>query len=227
MTLAEGIRLFEGEGASIDERPYRRPPARFIIPDTHSTGLEPTTRPIIWADRDLGVFARLLHPDVLRLSEGPFASRHTFSLGLASRDLKSFGSYVGTFRRVWSGIDARLALEYSELAVTRFRGFGNGFALEHPSSFYKVQQSNFVFAPALEFHAMAEDVEESDDGSQPLHSELGISLGPVVKWSNTPLDSNREYYIGSLNERLYGTGSCRSDWGTGQNRVRGAATNPA
>ena len=199
----------EGEGARIDERPYRRPPST-IVNSRYALdwGMEPTTRPIIWADRDLGVFARLLHTRTYYgFRKDPFASRHTFSLGLASRDLKSFGSYVGTFRRVWSGIDARLALEYSELEVTRFRGFGNGFALEHPSSFYKVQQSNFVFAPALEFQTMAEDVEESDDGTQPLHSELGISLGPVVKWSNTPLDSNREYYIGSLNEPLYGTGS--------------------
>lgn len=207
----------KGLGATVDERPYERAPSTAqpwrpssAVPTTRHAldwGMEPSTRPIIWADPDLGVFARVLHSRrYFGFRKDPYATRHSFSAGLASRDFKPFVSYVGTFRHVLPKIDARLALEYSGLEVTRFRGFGNDFPLEHPSSFYKVWQRNFVAAPALEFHTFTEDADESGDGAEPLRSELTISLGPIVKWSNTPQDSNKDFYIGSL-DRLYGTGS--------------------
>ena len=204
----------KGRGARIDERPYQRPPAS-TQPRRPSTaryaldwGKEAFTYPVIWADPDLGVFVRMLHGRTnFGFRKGPFASRHSLSVGMASRDYKPFASYEGTFRHVWSKVDVRLALEYSGLEVTRFSGFGNDFRLDHPSSFYKVRQGTFVFAPALEFQAGAKDEDASEDDTEPHRSELAISLGPIIKWSNTSEDANQDHYIGSLDQPLYGAGT--------------------
>ena len=198
-----------GNGASIDERPYQRPPST-IVRSRYALdwGMQAGTRPIVWADPDLGVFARVIHSrKYFGFRKDPFATRHYFDVGLASRGFKPFVSYVGTFRHVRPGIDARLALEYSGFEVTRFKGFGNDFRLGKPSSYYKVEQRNFVFAPALEFRRGTEDVDATGDGTMPLRSELTVSFGPVIEWSNTPTESNRDFYIGSLDEPLYGTGA--------------------
>ena len=203
-----------GAGASIDERPYRRPPAG-TQPRRPSTaryaldwGRVAFTSPTVWVDPDLGAFAQLRHNRTnYGFRKGPFASRHSLAVGVASRDYKPFASYEGTFRQVWPGVDARLAIEYSGLAVTRFTGFGNDFRLENPSSFYKVRQGTFVLAPALEYHTGAQDGDASEDGEEPPRSELTVSLGPVIKWSNTSEDANEDHYIGSLEQPLYGAGS--------------------
>ena len=47
----------------------------------------------------------------------------------------------------------------------------------------------------------------AESASEPLRSELTVRLGPVVKWSNTPLELNRDTYIGSLEDPPYGMGS--------------------
>ena len=199
----------KGNGASIDERPYQRLPST-IVRSRYALdwGMERGTRPIVWADPDLGLFVRVLHSrKYFGFRKDPFATRHFFDVGLASQGFKPFLSYVGTFRHVWSKIDARLALEYSGFEVTRFKGFGNDFRLKEASPFYKVEQRNFVFAPAFEFRKETQDVDASGDGTMPLRSELTISLGPVIEWSNTPLDANKDYFIGSLDRPLYGTGT--------------------
>lgn len=204
----------KGRGARIDERPYRRPPAT-TQPRRPSTaryaldwGSEAATYPAVWADPDLGVFLRMVHGRThFGFRKDPFASRHTLAVGLASRGHKPFASYEGTFRKVWSNVDARLAVEYSGLEVTRFTGFGNDFRLDGPSSFYKVRQGTFVFAPALEFRTGAEDGDESANGTEPFRSEFTVTLGPVIKWSNTSEDANRDHFIGSLEQPPYGAGT--------------------
>ena len=204
----------KGGGASVDEREYRRPPAS-IQPRRPSTaryaldwGREAFTSPTLWVDPDLGAFVQVVHNRTnFGFRKDPFASRHSLAVGLASRGYKPFASYEGTFRQVLSNADLKLAFEYSGLEVTRFTGFGNDFRLDNPSSFYKVQQRTFVLAPALEFHTGAQDEDESQEESEPVRSELTISLGPVIKWSNTPQDANEEYFIGSMDQPLYGAGS--------------------
>ena len=202
-------RFVEGKGASVDERPYQRPATSLVWSRyAFDWGMESGTRPLVWADPDLGVFARVIHSRKhYGFRKDPFATRHYFDVGLASRGFKPFVSYVGTFRHVRPEIDARLAFEYSGFEVTRFKGFGNDFRLKEPSSYYKVEQRHFVFTPALEFRRGTEDVDATGDGTMPLRSELTVSLGPVVEWSNTPTEANRDFFIGSLDEPLYGTGS--------------------
>ncbi len=203
-----------GSGARIDERPYRRPPSpggsgtptnlRFAL----DWGMMGRTHPIVQANPDVGVLVRMLHSRTyFGFRKDPYASRHTFDVGLASRDYKPFASYEGVFRQLWSNVDLRLALEYSGLVVTRFTGFGNDSRLERPSSFYKVRQGTFLFAPALRFRAGGQDPDEDADGTDVRRSELAVDLGPVIKWSNTPLDENSDNFIGSLDQPLYGTES--------------------
>ena len=207
----------EGKGATVDERPYLRPTTSLVWSRyAFDWGKELSTRPIVWADPDLGVFGRMIHSrKYFGFRKDPFATRHYFDVGLASRGFKPFVSYVGTFRHVWSNTDVRLALEYSGFEVTRFKGFGNDFRLEKPSSYYKVEQRHFLFAPALEFRRGTEDVDATGDGTMPLRSELTLSIGPVIEWSNTPTESNRDFFIGALDEPLYGAGAF------GQAGVRG------
>lgn len=202
-------RFVEGKGATVDERPYQRPATSLVWSRyAFDWGMESGTRPLVWADPDLGVFARVIHSrKYFGFRKDPFATRHYFDMGLASRGFKPFVSYVGTFRHVRPEIDARLAFEYSGFEVTRFKGFGNDFRLKEPSSYYKVEQRHFVFTPALEFRRGTEDVDATGDGTMPLRSELTVSLGPVLEWSNTPTEANRDFFIGSLDEPLYGTGS--------------------
>ena len=202
-------RFTEGKGASVDERPYQRPSTSLVWSRyAFDWGMESGTRPLVWADPDLGVFARVIHSrKYFGFRKDPFATRHYFDVGLASRGFKPFVSYVGTFRHVRPSLDARLAFEYSGFEVTRFKGFGNDFRLKEPSSYYKVEQRHFVFSPALEFRRGTEDVDATGDGTMPLRSELTVSFGPVIEWSNTPTEANRDFFIGSMDEPLYGTGA--------------------
>jgi len=202
-------RFTEGKGASVDERPYQRPATSLVWSRyAFDWGMESGTRPLVWADPDLGVFARVIHSrKYFGFRKDPFATRHYFDVGLASRGFKPFVSYVGTFRHVRPSLDARLAFEYSGFEVTRFKGFGNDFRLKEPSAYYKVEQRNFVFSPAVEFRRGTEDVDATGDGTMPLRSELTVSLGPVIQWSNTPTEANRDFFIGALDEPLYGTGA--------------------
>ncbi|MDE2659385.1 MAG: hypothetical protein OXI45_04175 [Acidobacteriota bacterium] len=202
-------RFVEGKGASVDERPYQRPSTSLVWSRyAFDWGMESGTRPLVWADPDLGVFARVIHSrKYFGFRKDPFATRHYFDVGLASRGFKPFVSYVGTFRHVRPEIDARLAFEYSGFEVTRFKGFGNDFRLKEPSAYYKVEQRNFVFTPALEYRRGTEDVDATGDGTMPLRSELTVSLGPVIQWSNTPTEANRDFFIGALDEPVYGTGA--------------------
>ena len=208
----------KGAGASIDERRYRRPPntaqpwhplsqvstARYAV----DWGMLARTSPFIWADPDLGAFVRVLHSRTyMAFRKHPFASRHEFALGLAARGFKPLASYAGTFPNVWAHVDARLNLEYSAFEVIRFSGFGNDFRLEHPTSFYDVKQQTFLLTPTLELHERRRDADASGDATDPPRPELAVSLGPVLKWSRTPLDSNRERFIGQPDRQWYGTGS--------------------
>ena len=208
----------EGNGARVDERRYQRAaataqpwrPANATTTTRYALdwGSERTTYPTVWADSDLGLLVRLHHNRTqYGFRKDPFASQHAFVGGVASRGLKPFASYVGTFRHLWSHVDARLALEYSGVDVIRFHGFGNDSRLEHPPSFYEIQQRSLRIAPAFEYQRLVQAEDPSGEQPEPLRSELTVSAGPVVKWSSTPADANRDSFIGSLDRPLYGADS--------------------
>ena len=221
-------RFVKGKGAKIDERSYKRPPAQISLARyALDWGMEPQILPIIKVTPDLGVFMRVRYSrKYFGFRKDPFSSRHSFGVGLATNGLKPFASYTVTFRHLLRDFDARVHLKYSGIQLIRFNGLGNDTQILGSSSFYKVAQNHFVFAPALELRTKVHDEDVSSGPTELLRSELALRLGPIIKYSNTPSDSNKDKYIGSLDDPVYGTGSF-GQVGTSGEIVYDTRNNPA
>ncbi len=206
-------RFAKGKGAKLDERPYKRPPARLLRARyALDWGMQTGTFPIIRVNPDLDVFVGVTNQrQYFGYRKDPFSSEHFFRIGLAKDNdlegIKPFVSYTGNFRQLMRDFDTRIYFKYSGIQVIRFNGFGNKTEIPHPSSFYKVEQNHFVFAPAFEFRGGEYKEDMPRVGMESLRSKLTIDFGPIIKYSNTPLSSNKEKFIGSLDHSLYGTGS--------------------
>ena len=213
-------RFVKGVGANIDESRYKRPPPQILPVARWALDWDGETfmRPFIKVNPDLGVLVKVRKIwQYYGYRKYPFASRHSFGGGLATDGLKPFVSYTGDFRRLLHTLDARVHLEYSGIQLIRFNGFGNDTRIPGSSSFYKVEQNHIIFAPSLNYQPSLDfqkkEHDEEDDGyvpsgaTEPLRSELTLRLGPILKYSNTPADSNKDKFIGSLEAPVYGMGS--------------------
>ena len=202
-------RFVRGKGAKIDESSYKRPPARSSLARyALDWGMETYTLPIIAVTPDLGVFMNVLNSrQYFGYRKFPFSSRHLFGVGLATNGFKPFVSYTGNFRHLLPDLDARVHLKYSGIQLIRFNGFGNNTQILGSSSFYNVEQNHVVFAPSLDFQKKEHDKDVPSDSTEPLRSELTIRLGPIIKYSNTSLESNKDKFIGSLDHPVYGADS--------------------
>lgn len=206
-----GENRFEtGKGAEVNERPFERPRApesanmRYAL----DWGRKATTFPVFDVSPDLGAYLGIMgNLQHYGWRKVPFASHHLIQLGLASNGPIPFVSYTGTFRHVFPDIDARLQLEYSGLNVIRFNGFGNASTIPEGTSYYKVDQKAFLFAPALVLEAGGNRAGKPGSGSGTLRPTFTASVGPVVKYSDTPADDNRDRFIGSSPAPVYGAGS--------------------
>ncbi len=199
-------RFIKGRGARVDESPWKRPPApvlraRYAL----DWGRQTIAYPVFMITPDLGVFVGgVASRQYFGYRKDPFSSNHSMNAGLAIDRREPFVSYSGTFRRWVGGLDAKIELEYSGIQVIRYNGLGNETRLDHPSSFYEVEQNHFAFAPALEWGAggrQAHGVVET------ARTQWTMALGPVVKYSDTPLGSNEGRFIASGDHPVYGTGS--------------------
>ena len=211
-------RFVKGKGAKIDESSYKRPPSRILLARwALDWGMEPYILPTIKVNPDLGVFMKIRSTlQYYGYRKYPFSSRHSFGVGLATNGLKPYASYTGNFRRLLHNLNARIHLKYSGIQIIRFNGFGNNTQIPGSSSFYKVEHNHTVFAPTLDFQPSLDfqktEHNGEDDGyvpsgtTEPLRSELTLRLGPIIKYSNTPLDSNEDKFIGSLDQPVYGLG---------------------
>ena len=201
-------RFIKGEGAKVDESPYKRPPApvlraRYAL----DWGLQTMAFPIFMATPDLGVFVGgVASRQYFGYRKDPFASSHSLNAGLAVHRLEPFVAYTGTFRRSVLGLDAKVRLKYSGIQVIRFNGLGNETKIPGPASFYEVEQNHFAFAPSLEFGGGPQG-DGSHGGTETPRPEWTVGFGPVVKYSDTPLSSNEGKYIASRDHPWYGTGS--------------------
>ena len=199
----------KGKGAKIDERPYKRPPARILRARyALDWGMQAGTIPIVITNPDLGVFVGAInHRQYFGYRKDPFSSQQFFNVGVASNGLIPFFSYTGNFRRLVRDFDVRIHFKYSGIQMLRFNGFGNKTEIPQPSSFYKVKQNHFVFAPSFEFRTEEKEGDRPSVGMESFRSKLTIDFGPIIKYSNTPLSSNQDKYIGSLDQPLYGMDS--------------------
>jgi len=205
-------RFVKGKGAKIDESSYKRPPPQIRLPDQTRYAMDwgkvSFTYPMIAVNPDLGVFLKG-HSSMqyFNFRKYPYASHHSFDLGLATNGFNPFVSYTGNFRHVLSDLDLRLQLEYSGIQMIRFNGFGNDSQITESSSFYKVEQNHFLFAPSLDFRPIKPDSKEHNGAKERSRSKLIVRLGPIIKYSNTAPEANEDRYIGSLDAPLYGTDS--------------------
>ena len=202
-------RFVKGTGAKVDESPYKRPPApvlraRYAL----DWGRQTVAFPVFMVSPDLGVFVGgVASRQHFGYRKDPFSSSHSINAGLAVNRLKPSLSYTGTFRQSLLGLDAKVKLKYSGLQVIRFNGFGNETELPHPASFYEVEQNHFAFAPSVEFGAGGHQGGGSHGGMKSPRPKWTIGLGPVIKYSDTPLSSNEGKFIASGDHPWYGTGS--------------------
>ena len=202
-------RFVKGEGARVDESPYKRPPATLLRARyALDWGQQTMAFPIFMATPDLGVFAGgVASRQYFGYRKDPFASSHSINAGLAVNRLEPFVAYTGTFRRVLLGLDAKVRLKYSGIQVIRFNGLGNETEIPGPSSFYEVEQNHFAFAPSLEFGGGGRQGGGSHGVPQAPRPEWTIGFGPAIKYSDTPLSSNEGKFIASRDDPWYGTGS--------------------
>ena len=202
-------RFVKGKGARINESSYKRPPGRLSLAQyAQDWGMETFTFPSITVSPDLGTFVRVRHSrQYFGYRKDPFSSRHAFGIGLATNGFEPFASYTGNFRHPLSNLNARIHFDYSGIQLIRFNGFGNDTQIPGASSFYKIEQSYLVFAPSLDFHKKAHDEDAPSSSMEPLRSELTLRIGPILKYSSTPPDVNKDTFIGSLDRPVYGMGS--------------------
>ena len=202
-------RFVKGNGAKINEHPYKRPPGRVSLAQyALDWGMETYMFPTITVSPDLGMFVGARYSQqYFDYRKDPFSSRHSFGVGIATNGLEPFASYTGNFRHLLPNFNAKVHLKYSGIQLIRFNGFGNDTQIPGSSSFYKVEQSHLVFAPSLDFQKKEHDEDAPRGSTEPLRSELTIRLGPILKYSNTSPDANKDKVIGSLDHPLYGTGS--------------------
>ena len=208
---ARGKNLFvKGRGAKINEIRYKRPPS--FLPLLRSRyvqdwGMYTVTLPVITVNPDLGTFVRGHHSRLyFGYRKAPFASRHSFNVGLATNGFDPFASYTGDFRRVLPNVDGRLYFKYSGIQTIRFNGFGNDTSIPEPSSYYKVEQSHIAFAPSLYFRKREHTEDVPGGPTEPLRSVLTARLGPIIKYSHTSPDANADKFIYSPGAPAYGRG---------------------
>lgn len=201
----------KGRGAKIDEHSYNRPPGTSMGPAhakyTLDWGKQQFSYPVISGGPDLGLYmGAIVGIRKFGYRKDPFSSRHMISLGLATDGPKPFIGYTGTFRDIWHGLDGKLHMEYSGIKVIRFHGFGNETVLTESSSFYKVEQNEFVLSPGLEFRSGKNRGDKDGGGKEVLRSTITTHIGPTIRYSDTPLDENTERFIGTLVPSPYGAG---------------------
>ncbi|MDX1393493.1 MAG: hypothetical protein R3195_03845 [Gemmatimonadota bacterium] len=205
---AEGDNSFEGE-ATVDGRPYVRPQASNLV---HRYALDwgglNRYLPQFAYDPDLGVSAGLaVGVQRFGFRKAPWESDNVFRAAVASNGPNAYLGWAGHFRDVVWGADLTFDAEYSGLDVLRFYGFGNDTPVESPSDFYRVDQRSVRFSPGLEWSWGHLDRGDTEIDLRQLRPVLAVRTGPTLELSDTPLDSNSDRFIGSLDPPPPGVGT--------------------
>jgi hypothetical protein len=115
-------------------------------------------------------------------------------------------SWDARFREALGWADALVHVEYSGINILRFHGFGNGTVIgEEEEDRFKVDQKEFILAPAVEWTFGYENTGEEEAVSL-FRPRLRVGIGPILKFSDTPLDDNEDRFIGLLEPSPLGLG---------------------
>ena len=204
---ARGDNRFEGP-AKIDEVPYERPPATNLV---HRNALDwggiRRRIPFITYSPDIGARLGLLYgADQYGFRKAPWHSRHTVQAGVTSVGPEFLFLWDARFRQALGRSDALVHIEYSGINILRFHGFGNETEIGEDSDLFKVEQREVIVAPSMEWTFGYETAEEEEALSL-FRPKIRVGVGPILKYSNTPLDENADKYIGMLDPAPLGLGS--------------------
>ncbi len=207
---SRGDNQFEtGRGAKVNQREYDRPPSRDLA---HKDALD-------WGGRSLGfpLLGYAPDPGLLLAAEynverfgyrrDPYKARHEFLAGLVTNGPEPILGYKGSARHVWPKLDLEARLAYTGILFLRFNGFGNETEIPEATSFYKVRQRTAIVAPSIAFRTGGNRGGKQGSGRESLRDELSVDLSLLLKYWDTPLDDNANYFIGAFDPPIYGTGS--------------------
>jgi hypothetical protein len=117
----------------------------------------------------------------------PYAVSHRIRAGYAFEPRKGRADYEGDFRRAASDTHFTVQAYASGIEVLRFYRFGNETESKAPDEFYKTDQAQYLLSPLWHWR---------------LAKELELSVGPRLRYADTPPQNNR--LIGLV--RPYGVG---------------------
>lgn len=167
-----------GASGAIDRHSYRPPITKHGWTDP-PRDWGSRWRPVPWLgySPDAGLFVGggpLLERYGFR--DSPYAAKMELRVGYALGAGRWRAEYDADFRRANSSVHATVFARISGLDVVRFFGFGNETHALAASSFYKVDQEQFVIEPLVVF---------------PLAGQLTLGIGPTLKRVVTSRDANR------------------------------------
>lgn len=206
---ARGKNAFaRGAGARVDRRDWEPPPAK---DQAHRYALDwggrRATYPRFAYAPDPGFYLAVSHSrEDYGFRKDPFSAHHLFTAGLVTNGPEPVIAYRGTLRDVWHGVDGRVRLEYTGLDFIKFFGFGNATSATQPVAFYEIAEREALVLPTLAFQIGRNRGGREGTGTEPLRQNVSIEFGPVLKYSQTPLDRNAARFIGTLDPVPYGAG---------------------
>ena len=205
-----GTNRFEGRGR-VDRRSFEPPPASNLV---HRYALDwggvKRYLPQLRYDPDLGFYGGLRAGfQRYGFRKVPWESDNVFEGAVATNGPEFFLGWDGRYRNVVWDADLTLRANYSGLRVLRFHGFGNESSVDgvdNLSDFFKVDQRQIEFSPALEWSWGQQDRGDPEIDLKVFRPELKLGIGPVMKWSNTPARGNEDRFIATVDPAPLGLG---------------------
>jgi hypothetical protein len=114
-------------------------------------------------------------------------------------------SWDGRFREAFGPADAVVHVEYSGINILRFHGFGNATEIGDDPDLFKVEQREVIISPSIEWTAGYTPA-GGEEAVASFRPEVRFGVGPILKYSETPLDDNADRFIGMLDPAPLGTG---------------------
>ena len=186
-----------GSSLHLDTRPYTAPvreKAEWIPP--RDWGRRNIFYPWISANSDIGfLFVLAWQSEGYGFRKDPYADRHLFRLGYATKAGGFGGDYRGEFRRENSRAYSGLYVRGSGLDFLHYYGFGNETEVTEDEDFYKVKQSLYKIEPSY---------------TMPVVGDVMGTIRANVTYAKTKLDGNhlinQEQPYGAEDFLQYGAG---------------------
>ena len=167
----KNAKIMPGPGTKIDSRPYKEPVIEADNKMLYHRDFGRRSAPVLWPgfSTDLGlVIGGGLFTESYGFRKMPYADSQLIRVGYATTARSGRFEYEGDFRRINSSLFTTVSFFASGVEVLHFYGFGNETTSEESKEFYKIQQSQFSFFPALRYI---------------FSPQVEIYGGPVLKYS--------------------------------------------